>query len=100
MNTIVIKTENMRSYNKNLDNELEDLYTKINDLKNTVTAIGNYWQGTSHDTFDKKINEYITDLNGLAKYIEKLYNFVESYTKGIDSIDNKYSTTSYSVTLK
>ena len=91
---VVINTENLSSYsnliNDKLFSDYDSLSQSILDLKNTLSDIGNHWQGSDFDAFNLKMEDFVSELNKVCDFISELQTNLDDYIKDVDNLDDKY----------
>lgn len=82
---------------KEVDDFLDDLMNKINDGKNLVEKIKINWAGDSYDNFNKKMLGYYEKLNEGMKKMQAYNDYLKSYIKDMNSLEETYESRSISL---
>ena len=96
----IINTNEVKEYSDYISEKLEDLSDEVLSFKGILSEFGNVWKGKDYDDFNTKSAEFLKNLYGALSYIESLNDYVSSYRKGIDKIDDNYSYSSLPYNLK
>ena len=97
MNDIIINNDVIKQRGKLISERLDALSENIARLQNELIEIGNHWNDSAHDMFDKKMNDYVSDLYGFLSYMENLDDFIREYESCMDNVDSKYGDTDITI---
>ncbi len=101
---LLVDIDNLKKFNSIIDEGLNDDYLglqkSILDLKNSLFDMGNAWQGSDHDNFNTKMEDFAKDLNDVYDYISELQSYLNDYIAEIKRIDDKFSSSSVNFNQK
>ena len=97
---LLVDTEKLSEYQKNMESELTDLRNNVNNYKNVVNEIGNYWSGRDHTNFDTKVTDFLKELYKVLDYIQESNDYLDNYITATKDLDNRYTSSKITISQK
>ena len=98
--THIVNTEVLKSNNSFINSDLDKLNDEIQNLKNSIFDVGNYWQGTDHDFFEKQMDDFLEEVNKFFNYLDEMQIYLSDYVKKVEKIEDKYSSDNVNFNFK
>lgn len=87
---VAVNTGTLNSNKNKIIESIDSFELDVDSVKSIMGDIASIWEGSDHDTFETKMEEFLEEIKEFQESLNKYQEYITGYTTAITTLDDAY----------